>query len=372
MRVLGSVRGLPTSGDRQRPVWSVFSRVAEQFGRSEPREHAQAYIADLLGDRAHTTGGKSPVRLDNASADAKRRLLTTARWDEDAVLSEVRDYLLDRMAHPGVLVIAEHGFVKRGDRSAGVARQYCPGSGRVENCQVGLFLLYAGSDDVTAAIDRELFMPESWFGNDRQDACGCPADAVFRSKGQLAKAMLARSPRALMTARWVVSEQPYGCSTTLRAELEQGRVPYVLPVDADHTRRLLAQARRTGSGPTPAAGDPAAGWRRIALPGPVAPSFERSLLIRADPVTGGAGRCYLCFAPAGTTLIELRSAARSASLSSGFFRAARRDAGLHRYEVRNWRSWYRHMTLALLAHASVVADRPSAAALPAALRATTG
>ena len=176
-----------------------------------------------------------------------QHLLGRARWDADAVRDDLRGYVVDNLGDPsGVLVVDETGFLKKGTHSAGVQRQYSGTAGRIENCQVGVFLAYATQHGHTF-IDRALYLPASWLDDrGRCERAGIPADATFATKPQLALQMLQRALEARITAAWVVGDEGYGQDSKVRRWLEERRQPYVLAVSSQHRiwrdfRRLKAQ-----------------------------------------------------------------------------------------------------------------------------------
>ena len=130
----------------------------------------------------------------------------------------------------GVLVVDETGFIKKGTRSAGVQRQYSGTAGRVENCQLGVFLAYA-SPKGRALIDRELYLPKSWTGDrDRCREAGVPDDVQFATKPELARLMLGRALDAGVPAAWVTADEAYGKDGKFRDFLEQRRIGCVVAV----------------------------------------------------------------------------------------------------------------------------------------------
>src|SRR5260221_14669370 len=142
-----------------------------------------------------------------AGPQGMQRLLNAAVWQEDEVRDTLSRYVAARMGEPnGILIIDETGFLKKGTKSAGVARQYSGTAGRIENQQVGDFLAYASSRGC-AFIDRELYLPEEWFQDPaRCLEAGIPQGMNFETKPHLAQRMLARAMTAQLAARWVVAD----------------------------------------------------------------------------------------------------------------------------------------------------------------------
>ncbi len=121
----------------------VGGRIAPRFARPEVRARAERYLAGLLGLVERRNGWQLAEALGEPNPDGVQRLLRTARWDADAVRDDLRAYVVERLGDPAaVLVLDETGFLKKGTKSVGVARQYCGTAGRVENCQVGVLLAW--------------------------------------------------------------------------------------------------------------------------------------------------------------------------------------------------------------------------------------
>ena len=130
----------------------------------------------------------------DATPDGVQRLLYSYRWDEGLVRDDLRSYVAEHLGDTyGVLVVDETGFLKKGDKSAGVQRQYSGTAGRIENCQISVFLTYASVKGMTL-LDRELYLPQVWAGDwERRREAGVPEDVAFRTKPQLAQRMLERA-----------------------------------------------------------------------------------------------------------------------------------------------------------------------------------
>jgi len=125
-------------------VAAVGERIGRHFARSEPRRRAVRYIQGLLSDTQRNNGWQLAEHLGEATPDGMQHLLARADWDADAVRDDLLGYVAEHLGHPGgVLVADETGFLKKGTKSVGVARQYSGAAGRIENCQVGVFLGYA-------------------------------------------------------------------------------------------------------------------------------------------------------------------------------------------------------------------------------------
>lgn len=143
------------------------------------------------------------------------------RWDAEAVRDDLRAYVVEHLGDPdAVLVLEETGFLKKGDKSAGVQRQYSGTAGRIENCQIGVFLGYA-SRHGRALIDRALYLPQGWTSAPaRRAAAGIPEAVAFAPKPQLGLAMLARALAAGVPFAWVAGDSVYGADSRIRRRLE--------------------------------------------------------------------------------------------------------------------------------------------------------
>ena len=172
-----------------------------------------------------------------------QRLLATADWDPDLVRDDLRGYVVEHLGDPGgVLVVDETGFLKKGTTSVGVQRQYTGTAGKVDNCQLGVFLAYASAKG-RAFIDRELYLPKAWTEDRaRCRAARVPEQVGFRTKPQLARVMLERALEAGVPAAWVTADEVYGQDPALRGWLEGRRMAHVLAIKSSE---LLA----VGDGP---------------------------------------------------------------------------------------------------------------------------
>lgn len=197
----------------------LHARIARRFARSEARERAGRYLAGLLERVERKNGWQLAEAIGEAGPQGVQRLLNAAAWDADGVRDDLRAYVVDHLgdAATGVLVVDETGFLKKGRKSCGVARQYTGTAGATVNCQVGVFLAYASAAG-TAFIDRALYLPREWTDNRaRRTEAGVPEETRFATKIELAKQMLGRSTRAFR--RGGSSGTP---STAVRTRCEPG------------------------------------------------------------------------------------------------------------------------------------------------------
>jgi SRSO17 transposase len=358
----------------------VHARIASRFARSEPRERVLAYVRGLLAPVERKNSWTLAERAGEASPDGMQRLLAAADWDADAVRDDVRDYVIEHLGDPsGVLVVDETGFLKKGTKSAGVARQYSGTAGRIENSQIGVFLAYATTTGRTF-VDRELYLPKAWTEDRaRCRAAAVPDDVQFATKPELAMRMLTRALDAGVPAGWVTGDEVYGQHYRLRASLEERAMPYVLAVPVNQhviatienkvvERRadalvatLPAQAWKKISAGNGAKGPRLYHWARAAIRPLEDPGMGYWLLARRSLSDPADLAYYLCHGQASTPLRELVHVAGARWAIEESFQTAKGEVGLDQYQVRRFDSWYRHITLAMLAHAFLTVTRAHAA-----------
>jgi SRSO17 transposase len=368
----------PTAGDVRRwagELEAVGRLIGPRFARAEPRRRAAAYLRALLGDAERKNGWQLAEYAGDARPYGVQRLLGRAGWDADAVRDDLGAYVREHLGDPGgVLVVDETGFLKKGDKSAGVQRQYSGTAGRVENCQVGVFLAFAGRRG-RALLDRALYLPREWAGDrPRRRAAGVPDDVAFATKPELGRRMLERAFAAGVRAAWVTADAVYGNDSKFRRFLEDRGQPYVLAVQAG--QRVWVGLRQTRVDDL-AAGLPAGAWRRASAgdgaKGPrlydwaVVPlglgrggPWQLRLLVRRHREKHEERAYYLCRSPAGTPWQQLVRVAGVRWSVEECFELAKGDCGLADYEVRNWVGWHRHVTLSMFALAVVAAVRARA------------
>ena len=355
---------------------ALHERIAGRFGRREPRRRALAYLKGLLGSVERKNGWQLAEYAGDATPDGVQRLLATYRWDADGVRDDLREYVVEHLGDPGaVLVVDETGFLKQGSKSVGVQRQYSGTAGKVENCQIGVFLAY-GSKGGRTFLDRELYLPQVWAEDgERRHEAGVPEGAVFRTKGQLARVMIARVLAAEVPFGWVAGDTVYGNDRRLRRWLEEQGIAYVLAVknneplwtDAERgpvqvVARQLAQGIPEEDWQRLSAGEGSKGprlydWGRVSIGPWSEPDQEHWLLARRSITDPEDLAYYSCFSPAEAPLAELVRVAGTRWIIEDAFKEAKQEVGLDEYEVRRWTGWYRHITLALLVHAFLAVTR---------------
>jgi SRSO17 transposase len=352
----------------------MHERIAPRFRRAEVRSRARRFLEGLLAPVERKNGWQLAEELGEHGPRGVQRLLGEAAWDEDAVRDDLRAYVTEHLGEEnGILVVDETGLIKKGKKSAGVARQYSGTAGRRENSQIGVFLLY-GSSQGAAFLDRELYLPQEWTGDRvRCREAGISDEVGFVTKGELAQRMLARAFAAGVPAEWVVGDTVYGYDE-MRGWLEEQERNYVLAVPETHTVWIAGQSQPVGlvaallppdAWTVLSAGEGSQGprlyeWAWLSLSmGQAGEARGRGswLLIRRSLSDPSKRAYYRVSAPVATTLQEaVQVAGRRWSVEEGL-EEAKGEVGLDQYEVRGYRAWYRHITLVLLAHAVLVVAR---------------
>lgn len=344
---------------------SLWERVGTCFFRHDLRTRAKRYVQGLLGRMERKNGWQLAEYLGDATPHAVQRLLGPARWDADTLRDELLRYTREHLCapdDPGVLIVDETGFLKKGEKSVGVQRQYSGTAGRIENSQIGVFLALATSRG-RALVDRELYLPQSWCENpSRCREAGVPPEVTFATKQRLAQKMLTHAFESGLSPTWVLADEVYGSDSKFRSFLEERSQPYVLAVSSQ--QRLWVELRQKRVD-TIASEIPAGEWKRRSagdgLKGrrlydwavrstglPTESGLRRCVLFRRNVEKPGELAYYFCLAPSGVELDELALAAGARWNIECCFEAAKQETGLDEYEVRSWTGWYRHITLSLL------------------------
>ena len=357
----------------------VHECIAGRFRRPEPRRRALTYLRGLLSPVERKNGWQLAEQAGDATPDGVQRLLYNYRWEADLVRDDLRDYVVEHLGEAdGVVVVDETGFLKKGDKSVGVQHQYSGTAGRIENCQVGVFLAYASAKGRTL-LDREVYLPQVWSDDwERRREAGVPEDVCFRTKPQLAQLMLRRALESGVPFAWFTGDEVYGSDRKLRLWLEREEIPHVMAIKSNEKLwawtdkgSLQERADRLASGVEESAwvrcsaGNGAKGprvydWAAVEIRPLREPGKGHWLLARRSLAKPGELAYYVCFGPAETALEELVRVAGTRWAIEECFEEAKGEVGLDQYEVRRWDGWYRHITLAMLAQAYLTVIRHQA------------
>jgi SRSO17 transposase len=350
--------------ERCADTWKeLHARIGRRFVRAEARDRASRYVAGLLERVERKNGWQLAEAIGETGPRGVQRLLSAATWDTDGVRDDLRHYVVDHLGDEatGVLIVDETGFLKKGRKSCGVARQYTGTAGTTANCQVGVFLAYA-SQAGAAFIDRALYLPREWTDDPgRRTEAGVPEDTRFATKIELAQRMLAGAFDADVPARWVVADAFYGRSHALRRWLEERGCSYALMIPKTTAVQYQGRRERAEQLGERLCLDPAPSpWVCLKLSEDCAVGMRRWLLVRCDAQDPNAHTYFLAYGPEGTAVAELvRVCSTRWQIEEGFAQA-KGEVGLDQYEVRKWEAWHRHATLCLLAQAYLVVLRQAA------------
>jgi SRSO17 transposase len=359
----------------QHRLQRFLQRYLPQFYREEQRELAEVVIQGRLSKLERKTS--EPIAYQ-AGRQRKpvQHFVGAGCWDDEAVMTELRCHVAEQLGDPdAVLVLDPSGFPKKGTSSCGVARQWCGRLGKVDNCQVGVFLAY-----VTAAghtlVDRQLYLPQEWAADARrrQDT-HLPATVTFQESWRIGLGLIERSEAELPFA-WITGDDEFGRVSAFRAALRQRGWRYVLDVPNDTLIRDLDEA--------PAAGRRRPSWRRVAdwakaqassrwrkivlANGAKGPKVVRVLEARVQTkeeggrpgtrerlvvirtVDGEPRTWYtLSNAPAAVPVQRVAVVHGMRHGIEEVLQTGKGEVGLGHYEVRSWVGWHHHVTLSLLA-----------------------
>jgi SRSO17 transposase len=363
--------------ERDVQMWNLYwaeveRRIGPVFARSDARARALAYLAGLLSPAER----KNSWQLAEISGDPNpygfQHLLGRADWNPDDLRDDVRRYVCDYLEDPAAIgVLDETGFLKKGIHSVGVARQYSGTAGRVENCQIGVFLTYTSGHGHTL-LDRELYLPTAWADDPvRCQQAGVPAERAFATKPELARQLLARTFAAHVTLAWIAGDSVYGDDRPLRQWLEARQQPYVLAISSteqlwvghesctlsDLLARLAAVPWARISCGAGSQGSRWYDWQRLELNDPAQPGWKRWVVFRRSCSNPDEVTAYRAYAPVATPLDAQAQVVGTRWTVEESFQTAKSEVGLDHYEVRSWTGWYRHITLAMWAQAFLTVIR---------------
>ncbi len=202
--------------DFMNELGGFHEQFADCFQRSESREHFFKYMVGQFSPLERKSIEPIALAVKDGNVRAMQRFVSDAPWDDENMIAKYRNLINDDLGSPdGALIFDESGFIKKGQDSIGVARQYCGTIGKVDNCQVGVFAAYV-SEQGYALVDKQLFIPQKWFTDayfERRRKCKLPTETVFRTKPQLAVDMLgAIVKQGALPFKYVLADSLYGVS----------------------------------------------------------------------------------------------------------------------------------------------------------------
>jgi SRSO17 transposase len=342
----------------------LMNRIAKVFPIEPSFDNAKKYLRGLLSPIERKNGWQMSEAVGETTPYALQQFLYRGQFSADKLRDHMRDYVDEKLGdEDGVLVVDETGFLKQGKMSCGVKRQYSGTAGRIENCQIGVFLTYA-SEKGHAAIDRRLDIPQDWFQNpERCRKAGIPETVTFQTKPQMALEMIQAATQAGFSYKWVAGDCVYGDYRTIRLWLEEQRKCYVLCVSGKEYiqigwNRVPVSSVLKGLDESAwfeaSCGDGSKGariydWQAIEIGFEPLEGWNRCLLIRRSQTDPNELRAYACFAPDGTPIEKLVKIAGTRWTVERCFSESKSEVGLDQYEVRSYSGWYKHITFACLA-----------------------
>lgn len=352
-----------------------LGRYLPLFYRQEQRELAEVVVQGKLTNLQRKTSEPIAYQAGRPRKPVQH-FVGQGAWDDEAVQAELRRDVAEVLGDPeAVLVLDGSGFPKKGTASCGVARQWCGRLGKVENCQVGVFLAYVTPQGATL-VDRRLYLPQDWAEDrKRRKLTQVPKAVRFQEGWRIALDLLDRA-RADLPCGWVAGDDEYGRATRLRAALRQRGLRYVLDVPCDALIRDIDEPAAPGKRCPPwrrvddwAKALPPARWQKVRVgDGTQGPRDVR--VAEAWVQTKGAGgRCgalerlvvvraidrepqtwyTLSNAPGRVGVERLARVHGQRHGVEEALHAGKGEVGLAHYEVRSWVGWHHHMTLSLLA-----------------------
>jgi SRSO17 transposase len=347
----------------------------------ESRRHSQTYLAGLLSDVERKNAESIAYRYD-LDRQTIQRFIGEVPWDHTPLIDALSRQVARTIGRPdAVLVFDPSAFPKRGTASVGVQRQWCGRLGKVDNCQVGVFLGYV-SDEEHALVDFRLYLPQEWAKDrKRRERAGVPKGVTYRTRHELALEMLRRRGGTLPHG-WVAGDDEMGRPAWFRRRLADDKERYLLAVPSNttirdpeeqpppyggHGRRPKAPFRGVQAW---CAALPADAWTKLTVrdgeKGPLeveivarrveskidrrVVGFEETLVVVRYTDGGVLKHDYhLSNAAPETPLAEFARVAKAMHRIEECLKRSKSEAGLGEYQVRNWRGWHHHMALSLVA-----------------------
>ncbi len=351
---------------------AVSLRIADRFSRRDLRAHAGRYLQGLISRIERKNGWQLAEELGEQTPTNRQHFIARSHWNADEVRDDLQQYVIEHLGDSdGVLIVDETGFLKKGKKSVGVKRQYSGTAGRIENCQIGVFLAYR-SPKGHALIDRSLYLPREW-GDDaeRRSKAKVPEEITFATKPTLARDMLARALEAGVPATWVTADEIYGSDHNFRRFCEKRQVNYVVAISSNthlflkgkrtaiskHVPDIPSKAWQTISCGSGLKGERLYEWAFISWSHHEQPEDTRGWLVRRSIEDPQEHAFYFTYAPNDTPMVKLVEVAGCRWAIEECFEQAKQETGLDEYEVRSWLGWYRHITLSMFAHAALAALR---------------
>ena len=351
-------------GEYEAEFNNLTIRLGEEFASESGFQNMQKYLRGLLGPVERKNGWQMAEYLGEKTPYSIQQFIYRGKYSADGLRDDLRDYVAKNIGdEDGVCVLDETGFLKQGKHSCGVKRQYSGTAGRIENCQIGVFLTYA-SQKGHSPIDRRLYIPQEWINDpERCKKAGVPEDTIFQTKPQMALEMIQEATAAEVPYTWVTGDCVYGDYGEIRTWLEKNEKCYVMSVSGKAYVWKGYEQVSIGSIlknlPTDgwfeaSCGDGSKGariydWLSLSMNPGMTDGFERSILIRRSKSEPDELRAYICFAPIDTPKQKLVEVAGRRWTVETCFKESKGEVGMDQYEVRSYDGWYKHITFACIA-----------------------
>jgi len=340
----------------------LLGRVTPLFYRTESRRHAEQYLRGLLAPLQRKNGWTIAEHVGEREPKALQRFLNLTPWNVEELLALNRDYAMEHLASESAILVADPtGFAKKGKKSVGVQRQYSGTLGRIDNCQIATFLAYVTPGRDRVLLDRRLYLPkDSWLADrERCAEAGVPEDISFKTRPEQVIEMIDAAVAAGVPFAWFTADEEFGQNRGLRDHLQTAGISYVMAVPKNTTfsdptgKQIqldhLAPRLNHTTWQRRACGIGTKGYR----------VYDWALLPSADPdhqymirksIDDGELGYYHCYNPKHAGFGDLVTVAGARWPIEECFGAGKNEVGLDEYQVRKYDAWYRHITLAMLAH----------------------
>ena len=345
-----------------RELASLLARAAPLFYRTESRRHAEQYLRGLLAPLQRKNGWTIAEYVGETEPKALQRFLNLTPWNVDKLLELNREYAMEHLKSDSAILVADpSGFAKKGGKSVGVQRQYSGTLGRIDNCQIATFLAYVTPRRDRVLLDRRLYLPEkSWLADRARCAeAGVPESISFKTRPEQVIEMIDAAIAAKVPFAWFCADEEFGQNPGLRDHLQAANLGYVMAVPKNITytdqagqRVQLDQlARRLNHTrwQRRACGIGTKGFRTYDWTLCESTDPDHQFMIRRS-IDDGELAYYHCFNPRRAGLGELVNVAGARWPIEECFGSSKNEVGLDQYQVRKYDAWYRHITLAMLAH----------------------
>lgn len=362
----------------EKEMQELKSRMQKCYYSKSGLNEAEKYIKGLMSRAERKNGWQMSEILGESTPYRIQQFINRGRWSADELRDVLQKYVKEKFQDKsGVLVVDETGFLKQGKMSAGVQRQYSGTAGRVENCQIGVFMNYAVNEKF-CCIDRKLYIPRQWTDDkERCNKAGIPEEYQFRTKTQMALEMIKRAYENGIPFEWVAGDSVYGADSRIQNYLEEKNKKYMFAVSGKEyvwigfrqysVKEIKGQLDKekwlrisTGNGTK---GEKVFEWQYIEVNCNVE-NHSKYLIFRRSLTDNSQIRGYIAYGSSETEFEEFIRTAGIRWTIEMSFAEMKGETGLDQYEVRSYDGWHKHITLSCLAHAFLTVLREQFENLP--------